>query len=231
LSGTVLIARPEPGASETAARARRIGLTPVVAPLFEVRALPWVPPDPDRHDAILFTSAHPPRLAGADLGRFTCLPAYAVGEASARAARDAGFADVRTGSGDGAALIARAAADGVRRALHLCGRENLPLRHPQIEVEQCVVYAAEEIPGLVSVPPGAVVLLHSPRAAAAFAARVAERGGIALALISDAAAAAAGDGWAAKAVAGEPRDEALLEVARRLCQKEPPDAAGAGAGA
>jgi uroporphyrinogen-III synthase len=228
LTGRVLILRPEPGASETAARARAIGLEPVVRPLFEVRPVPWDAPDARRYDATLFTSASAPRLGGEALQAFTGLAAYAVGKSTAAAVKSAGFDSVRTGPSDGAAMLARAAADGVRRALHLCGLDNIPLRHPEIAVEQRVVYAAEPVAGALDVPTDAVVLLHSPRAAALFASRTAERGSIRLAAISPAAAEAAGEGWAAKAVAAAARDEALLEVARRLCQSEGPDAAGAG---
>ena len=49
---------------------------------------------------------------------------------------------------------------------------------------------------------------------------VEERGQIAVAAISAAAAEAAGPGWADMAVAAEPRDEALLELAVQLCQTE-----------
>jgi uroporphyrinogen-III synthase len=58
---------------------------------------------------------------------------------------------------------------------------------------------------------------------------VRDRGALRIAAISAAAAEAAGEGWARKEVAPSPRDEALLEVARALCQSDPPDAAGAGA--
>jgi uroporphyrinogen-III synthase len=228
LSGTVVILRPEPGASATAARAQAIGLTPRLAPLFEVRPVAWNPPAVGRHDAMFFTSAHAPRLAGSGLAAFAGLPAYAVGGATAEAARAAGVSQVRTGTADGAALLDLAAADGVRRVLHLCGRDHLPLRHPRIEVERRIVYAAEEITGPLEIPSGAVVLLHSPRAAAIFARRIGARHRVRIAAIGAAAAAAAGDGWAAKAVADRPRDDALLEVARALCQSGAADAAGAG---
>jgi len=125
-------------------------------------------------------------------------------------------------------MLALAAADGVRRALHLCGRNHLPLAHPGVKVERAVVYAAVARDAPLAVPAGAVVLLHSPRAAALFARRVAARGEIPIAAISPATAAAAGVGWAAVAVAPRPRDEALLEVAVALCQGSGPDAAGAG---
>jgi uroporphyrinogen-III synthase len=228
LSRIVLILRPEPGASATAERARALGLTPIVAPLFDLRPLAWDLPEPGRHDAILLTSASAARLGAQGLSALTGRPVYAVGEATAAAAYHAGFGDVRTGPADGAALLAMAAGEGVRRALHLCGRDHVPLRHPDVAVDTRIVYAAELRDGPVAIPPGAVVLLHSPRAAAELAARIHRRDTIRLAAISPAAARAAGGGWAAKTVAAEPRDEALLAVALSLCQKGGADAGAGG---
>jgi uroporphyrinogen-III synthase len=203
-------------------------LEPVVRPLFEVSPVPWNVPDPRRHDATFFTSANAARLGGEGLIPLVGLPAYAVGGGTAAALKAAGFADIRTGSADASALVEAAASDGVRRALHLCGRDKIAIHHPDIVVDQRIVYAADELTGPLEVPADAVVLLHSPRAAAAFASRVRERSTIRLAAISPAVAEAAGEGWAAKVAAPLPRDEALLEVARALCQNGPPDAAGAG---
>ena len=54
------------------------------------------------------------RAPGGDgLTPFLGLPCYAVGEATAAAAREAGFADIRIGPGDGAALLAMMADDGI----------------------------------------------------------------------------------------------------------------------
>ena len=63
-------------------------------------------------------------------------------------------------------------------------------------------------------------MLHSPRAAARFAALAGDRGRFTLAAISVETAAAAGTGWRQVAVATAPRDEALLELAAKLCQKD-----------
>src|SRR5439155_22497068 len=169
-----------------------------------------------------------PRLAGDGLARLTDLPAYAVGEATATAAGAAGFGTVRTGPSDGEALLAIAAGDGVAVALHLCGRDNIPLRHAGMKVEPCVVYVSEARGGALDLPADAVVLLHSPRAAVVFSERIGARRSIRIAALSPAVAEAAGGGWASLVVAPVPRDEALLEVARGLCQSEAPDAAGAG---
>lgn len=220
----VLILRPEPGASETAGRARAIGLEPVVAPLFTVRPVAWEPPE--AAEAVLMTSANAPRHGGDGLKRLAGLPCYAVGEATAAAAREAGFADVRAGPGDGAAAVGMMAADGVATALHLCGRDHIPLEHPDIRIARRIVYdavAAEVLPEAArdAAGRGAVVLLHSPRAASLFARLVPDRTGLRAAAISPAVAKAAGEGWAIVASAGTPRDAPLLELAAKLCQSAP----------
>jgi uroporphyrinogen-III synthase len=210
----LFLLRPEPGASETAARARAIGLDPVVAPLFAIKRVAAPPVDGARFDAVLLTSANGARHVPAGLN---FLPCFAVGDSTAAAARAAGFAEVRTGPGDGAAAAAMMAAAGVRKALHPCGREHLPVNAAGIVIERLVVYAAEPVPqGRFRGP--AVAMIHSARAGERFAGLADGKNAIALAAISPAAAAAAGDGWAAKAVAAEPRDQALLELAAKLCK-------------
>jgi uroporphyrinogen-III synthase len=231
VSRPLLILRPEPGASETAARARALGLDAVAAPLFTIRPLDWAPPDPAGFDALLLTSANAARCAGPALGRFAALPCWTVGQATASAAREAGLQDVRTGPGDGAALAEAAAAAGVRRALHLHGRDHVPVAGAGLQIEGRAVYAADAaaaLPAAARALQAPVALIHSRRAGALFASLVADRGAIALAAISPAAAAAAGTGWAAIAVAREPRDEALLELAVKLCHTSRPGVAGAG---
>lgn len=209
----LLILRPEPGASETAARARAIGLEPVVASLFAISRVDGPPVEARRYQAVLLTSANGARHAPAGLA---ALPCFAVGESTAAAARAAGFADVRTGPCDGAAAAAMIAAAGVERALHLCGRDHLAVEAEGVAIERRVVYAAEPVE-LERFEGPAVALLHSARAAARFAGLTGERRTIAVAAISPAVAAAAGEGWAAKAVAAAPRDQALLELAAKLC--------------
>jgi len=222
----LLILRPQPGAGETAARAQALGLAPIVAPLFMIRPLSWVAPDPAGFDAVMLTSANAARHAGDGLTPFLSLPCYAVGEASAAAAREAGFAEVRVGPADGDALAALMVADGVHLALHPCGADFAPQGRPGIRIDDVPVYAAD---GAGRLPPeaeaglrgGALALLHSPRAASWFAMLVGDRrGSIAIAAISAAAARAAGTGWEDVAVAAAPRDEALLELAAKLCQTD-----------
>jgi uroporphyrinogen-III synthase len=210
------ILRPEPGASETAARARAIGLEPVVAPLFAIEKVAGPPVEAGLYEAVLLTSANGARHAPDGLTR---LPCFAVGESTAAAARKAGFAEVRTGPCDGAAAAAMMAAAGVRKALHPCGRDHLAVEAAGVAIERRIVYSAEPVPHPAFEGP-AVAMIHSPRAGARFAEVAGGRSAIAIAAISPNAAASAGEGWAAKAVAAEPRDQALLELARKLCNHD-----------
>ncbi|HEY0445064.1 MAG TPA: uroporphyrinogen-III synthase [Allosphingosinicella sp.] len=225
----LLILRPQPGAGKTAARAAARMLEPVVAPLFTVRPLDWDAPDPADVEGVLLTSANAARHAGEQLGAFIPLPCYAVGDATAAAAREAGFTDVRVGSSDGQRLIRMLASDGIVRALHLCGQDHIPLDHPQIALTRRRVYAADAVAKLPdearrAIERGAVALIHSARAARLFARLVDEAGlrrdGTAVVAVSEAVAAAAGPGWRSKAFAPAPRDDALLELAAKLCQNE-----------
>jgi uroporphyrinogen-III synthase len=209
----LLILRPEPGGSETAERARAMGLEPVLAPLFRTIRVAAPAVEPERYDAILLTSANGARYAPEGAAR---LPCFAVGESSAAAARAAGFREVRAGPCDGAAAAAMMAAAGVKRALHLCGRDHVAVEAPGVTIERRIVYAAEPVAHPRFEGP-AVAMVHSARGAARFAELAGARSEFAVAAISAAAAAAAGEGWAAKAVAAAPRDEALLELAAKLC--------------
>jgi uroporphyrinogen-III synthase len=194
-----------------------MGLKPVVAPLFAITAVTGPAVEAARFDAVLLTSANGARHAPAGLER---LPCFAVGEGTAGAARAAGFGDVRTGPRDGAAAAAMMTAAGVRRALHLCGRDHLAVEAQGVEIERRIVYSAEPLPRPRFEGP-AVAMIHSARAGARFAELAGDRSGIAIAAISEPAAAAAGEGWAAKAVAEAPRDQALLELAAKLCNHDP----------
>ena len=223
---TLLSLRPQPGADESAARAREMGMDPVVAPLFTLRPLAWDPPDPAGFDSVLLTSANAARLAGGGMTPFFGLPCFAVGDRTASAARAAGFADVREGPADGAALLSAMAKEALRSAFHPCGREHLPWDEAEVGVTSIPVYAADPLDRLpeaasAAIAAGALVLLHSPRAAAHFSALVGpSRSGIRIAAISPAAAEAAGDGWRSRDHAAAPRDQALLELAAKLCQDD-----------
>ena len=94
----VLVLRPEPGATATLRRARERGLEAEAVPLFEVEPVEWSVPDPSDFDALLLTSANAVRHGGPGLQALRELPVHAVGEATARAAREAGFAVATIGA-------------------------------------------------------------------------------------------------------------------------------------
>lgn len=225
----LLILRPEPGASQTAARATEQGWDVVVAPIFRIEPVAWDAPDPDCYDALIVTSANAVRQAGKALASYCRLPAFAVGGATAAALRDAGFADVRSGHGNAMAILSLAADAGIRRALHLAGADLSDADHPAILLDRRIVYRnvaiaedgwREAILRDPAQPP--IALLHSARAAHHFAA-LCDRGGIArsairIAALAPAILAAAGEGWHAAIAARTPDDIALLAAAARLCQ-------------
>lgn len=220
---SVLILRPQPGADASAARARALGLEPVAAPLFTVRPVAWDAPDPAGFDAVVMTSANAARHAGPQLAAFLHLPCYVVGETTGAAAARAGFTDIRVGEADSVALAELMQLEGVRSALHLTGAVHV---WTDVMTAQRIVYeseAAETLPAEAegALAAGALVLLHSPRAASTFA-RLwrGKREDISLAAISEAAARAAGSGWKSVAWPDRPRDQALLELAARLCKNE-----------
>ena len=216
----VLVLRPEPGASETLARAGKLGLNAVSIPLFEVEPIAWEMPDPRIFDGVLLTSANAARLAGERVNELRHLPAYAVGEATADAARSIGFDVVTTGD-SGVGNLLDSIAPGVR-LLHLAGEERKVSASLQ-DITQIAVYRSKPVaaPDLTDVR-ATIALTHSPRAARRFAELVNDRASIAIAAISPAAADAAGHGWEAVDVAERPTDDALLALATRLCNK--PDA-------
>lgn len=219
MSRAVAVLRPEPGNAATAARLEIAGLTAIRLPLFAVHALDWTPPDPAAFDALILTSANAPRLAGAGLDAFAHLPVFAVGAATAAAARKRGLTVSETGERDGADLVATIAARGFSRALLLAGREHA-VHDGGIVARSIAVYAADPLPidtGAIDALADSVALLHSPRAARRLAEIAGEvRESIRLAAISRAVADAAGPGWADVAAAAAPNDDALIAVAKRL---------------
>lgn len=219
----LVILRPEPGASRTAARAAALGLTAQVHPLFAPRALDWTPPAADRFDALLLTSANAVRLAGARLTDYRNLPAYAVGRMTADALTQAGFADVIIGDRDASAIAGRIAADGHRTVLHLAGRTVAPMDAGPLRVERVAVYemVRTQDDGLAArLAAGSILLVHSPRAGELLAERVAtgQRTSLHLIAISPGALAACGGGWASAQAPESPDDERMLALAVRLCE-------------
>lgn len=175
---TVWITRAQPAAEATAERVRALGHEAVIAPLLEVRFIEGAQVDLRGVSALAFTSANGVR-AFTSLSPERALRVFAVGAATAQAAKSAGFKTVLSADGDVDALAARIAqrkaelsgavlhpgatepAGDLSGALTRLGVEARLL--PLYETEFTTI-AAEEAQALAGAD---VVLLHSPKAAKA----------------------------------------------------------------
>lgn len=203
----VAVLRPEPGNTATAIAVEARGLRAIRLPLFAVRPLAWTAPDLAQFDALLLTSANALRHGGAGLQALRHLPVLAVGNATATAARAAGFVVERTGAADAGALVA----SEHRRLLHLGGRDRVAVPG----AEAIAVYAADPLPVSADGLAGSVALLHSVRAARRLR-EVTPARDLRIAALSPAVAAAAGEEWDQVATAAAPTDAALLDLAQTL---------------
>ncbi|APG86111.1 uroporphyrinogen-III synthase protein [Sinorhizobium americanum CCGM7] len=105
----VLVTRPRPAAERTALKLEAMGHQPVVLPLMQAQHfVAAVRAGFDRpHEAIAVTSAEAVRVLaglGPALQPHLATALFAVGAATAGAATDLGFTDVRVGAGTGEAL-------------------------------------------------------------------------------------------------------------------------------
>ena len=217
----LLVLRPEPGASATLKRARELGLNARSVPLFKIEAVDWMVPVRARFDGLLLTSANAIRQGGEQLRELRGLPAYAVGETTAEAARGAGLDIAATGDSGVDHLLRLIDAD--LELLHLCGEDRCAPQQARQKITPLVVYRSVEVDAPhLSGTSGSVALIHSRRAGRRFAELVRDRSEIAIAAISAAAAEAVGGGWQEVSVAEEPADEALLALAARLCNNPHP---------
>jgi uroporphyrinogen-III synthase len=231
----LLVTRPEPEAARTAARLRALGHDPVVQPLLAVELLP--PPAAPIEPAVLAVTSRNALRALArwpDLSRWLGLPLYAVGEQTGAAARALGFADVRTGAGDGgdlARLMMAGFAADAGPILYPAAEERASgleaaLREGGYDIRTVVAYRMHPVSGLdepvrAELAAGGIggVLLYSRRTAAVFRDLViaaglrAALGGTTLYVLSGAVAAAVRHlAPGAIRVAPSPDEEALLAL-------------------
>jgi uroporphyrinogen-III synthase len=98
----ILVTRPQPGSARTAAALRERGHEPITAPLLQIEILTQVDPDAGPWTAILITSANAIRGIAHWARRepWRALPVFTVGDRTANAARDQGFTDVTSASGN-----------------------------------------------------------------------------------------------------------------------------------
>jgi len=172
----IWITRAQPGADATAERVRALGHDAIVAPLLAMRTLPDVTIDLSGVAALAFTSANGVR-AFADASGERGLKVFAVGAATAQAARAAGFKAVLSADGDVEALAEGIA---VRRAelrgavLHPGAAEPAgdlagALEKHGVEARRLVLYETAPVQlddaAAQALARSDAVLLHSPRAA------------------------------------------------------------------
>ncbi|MDN3644816.1 uroporphyrinogen-III synthase [Pontixanthobacter aestiaquae] len=222
----IVAIRPEPGLSQTTERASECGLTVSGYPLFEVRPVAWSVPDDRAFDALLLGSANAIRHGGPQLAMLLDNPVYAVGETTARTARNAGFKIGGVGAGGLQTLLDSLAHKEIG-FLRLSGRDHVDLTLPRSHsIVDRIVYEARPVsipkPMATILRDRAIVLLHSAVAAEHFAiecSRLAvQKSNIRIAALGPRIAEAAGEGWEQVAVAGRPSDAALLALAENLCK-------------
>jgi len=222
LNGLVWVTRAEPGASATARRLRALGREPLVAPVLEVRPLDAAI-DLEGAAALAFTSANAVRAFAARKPE-RALPVFAVGEATAKAARDAGFVAVEPAEGDVSALARLIAARRPGLVLNPTAAEPAAdlgalLAASGVAVRTAALYEtlpAEPARALAALDAVSTVLVHSPKAARRLAELLdaAALARLAFACISEAAArplVQAGARYVG--VAPFPTEAALLKLA------------------
>ena len=180
----VIITRAQPGANETAARVSELGLTPLISPALELVGDTSVAmPDDEGIDSYVFTSANGVRFFARCSNRRS-KTAWCVGPATAAAARELGFVDVRESAGNAVDLaqfiathhrpsprpmlhVANAAAKG-DLALALEGLGFATVFAPLYRADTAATLSSAVVETLEAKVP-ALVLVHSAKGAAAFA--------------------------------------------------------------
>ena len=231
----LLVTRPEPDAARQGKALEARGHQAVLAPLLTIEPVMNVPLDLDRAQGLIVTSRNALRALAShpDLSQARAVPLFAVGEATAKAATELGFAEVTIGPGTGETL-ARLLADRLNpRAgalVHLSGETvafdlKSALEPKGFTVKQPILYravAATELPmaAIALLADGQLdgVVLMSPRTAAIFAGLAGDLGAVTQAsrlncyCLSPAVAQAAKPLEARAIVAARPREEDLLAL-------------------
>jgi len=148
----LLVTRPAPDGDRTAATLRARGHDVLVAPLLRIEALPQADLGAGPWAGVLLTSANAARVLeqlarGPELLR---LPAFAVGQRTAQAARAAGFGEVVSADGnavDLALLVAASARGRGEPLLYLAGEDRAAdiasaLMAQGVPVQTAVIYRA-----------------------------------------------------------------------------------------
>lgn len=245
----VLVTRPEPDNRATADALVVRGFDVVLSPMLVFQALP-LRDDEARYSGTIVTSANALRaIAGHSLiARLKELPLFAVGEQTAQAARDAGFAQVLAAGGDAVSLRECVVAHKTKAApdapwLYLAAADvsrdlAVELRARSIPVATRQVYRmamaerfAQDVTDALAQGKIDAVLHYSRRSAQAFIAAARQAGFeiSALALpqccLSERTAEPLREAGSTRvAVADAPREEALLAALARIAGRPSPRA-------
>ena len=248
MTDLILTVRPAPDGDLDVAALGRRGVAALAAPVMAAACPDDVSPDhrelpsPDRVGGLIVTSRHAiaaflDMFGGTLPPAWTGLPVFAVGRASGRVARKAGFSDVTVGTGGGAGLAPLILArTGARHdpgnapllwpcAVHL-GFDMKAALAPHIDVTALPVYEMKAVPQLDSRACAALadgrvgaVILMSARSARLFRDLLmrhkldATVSGMALIAGSAEIAAAAGPGWGEQFIARRSTRARLLAIA------------------
>ncbi|WP_117194998.1 uroporphyrinogen-III synthase [Rhizobium terrae] len=184
----VVVTRPQRSALRTAGRLEGLGHQPVLLPLAKAQHHPQIAEEAlkEPHSAVAVTSGEALRVLvslGDQLAAHRDEILYAVGDATAKAAADAGFRNVRKGPGTGAGLAEVAAGDEAKpRAplLYLAGKprspkfedgllaKELPFVTAEVYEMIPITYDTEGTHRLLCDPPADAVLLYSRETAKLF---------------------------------------------------------------
>lgn len=239
----VLVTRPEADSEPLVEALTGRGHAVLRQPLLRIVFEDGPAPELDDAQALLFTSANGVRAFARRSDRRD-LPVYAVGDATAEAARTAGFGQVESAGGDVAdlaALVRRRCDPGAGVLFHAAGSAIAGdlaglLGGAGYAVRRVALYRAEKTATLDDTVRKALAgddvdfgLFFSPRSAAGFATLVSEAGiadscsGVVAVCLSDAVAAAFGPlAWRRVAVAAEPNQAALLAALDEEVDRDSP---------
>lgn len=222
----IWVTRAEPGATATARRLEELGHEPLIDPVLSVRNLA-ASVNLDGVGGLAFTSANAV-AAFSGLCQVRELPVFAVGAATAKAAREAGYLRVVSADGDVHDLIALIDASRHDLAggslLHPCaaapagdlvgelGARGVPARRLVVYETAPAPWASRALSRLSELDD---ILVHSPRAAVELRRMLAEKSveGVRLIAISQAALAPLKDLPFASAMwARRPDEASMLEL-------------------
>ena len=231
----VLTTRSVGDAGSDIAFLKERGIETLAAPMLEMKRLNAKLPDAGGFGAVVLTSRNAASMPGLDA--FHDLDCYCVGDATARAATDAGFTNVQIGPGDAEGLVSFIEGDNTGRVLWASGTDTAvdlkrELAPSGIDVEQVSAYRMvpagdfpTDVEGRIKGGDVGIVLVYSARAGGRFRDLLDQKGlashreQMELVAISPRVAGLCGDGWHTITHAERPDRPAMMEAAIRAVER------------